>query len=103
LLDKLAVDPRNQRKALPAIMVEENSRAFWANSEALKRAGINSKSESNPPGGVIVKNQFGEPCGILINYIGVYNLEKTYRKSVIRASYISFKNYFSIMRYVQYT
>ena len=84
LLDKLVVDARYycllwydpgftllnkaftyRGKPLPAIMIEENSKAAWVNSEALKRAGLDTpKTKAQTiQGGVILKNQYGEPNG----------------------------------------
>ena len=54
---------------VPAIFMEETSHSSWANSEALKRAGI-TKDTPDPPAGFIMKNADGEPNGILFENAG---------------------------------
>ncbi len=57
LLDRLI-------KSQPVVMVEENSKTFWVNSVALERAGIDETTSSEDiHGGIIMKNQFGDPNG----------------------------------------
>jgi hypothetical protein len=48
----------------PAFLRAKSGHAGWANSLALKMAGINSGT-SNPPGGEIQRDAHGEPTGIL--------------------------------------
>ncbi len=56
-LDKIA--PHN-----PAAVFSYDEHSLWANSLALKKAGIDSKTE-NPQGGEIVRDDSGEATGIL--------------------------------------
>ena len=53
----------------PAVMMEENAHAAWANSLALRLAGITADSP-NPPGGVIVRDAAGVPDGLLLDSAG---------------------------------
>ncbi len=55
---------------VPAIMMEQTSHSSWANSEALKRAGI-TMDTTDPPAGLVMKNNStGEPNGILFENAG---------------------------------
>lgn len=65
ILDDLIRDDAG--KSLPAIVMEETSHSMWVNSEALRRAGINS-SVPDPPGGIIMRNDKGEPNGKRFHY-----------------------------------
>ena len=56
-------------EGVPVLIMEETSHSSWANSEALKRAGINERTE-NPPGGLIMKSDNGQPNGILLENAG---------------------------------
>ncbi len=51
----------------PAYFVSQDAHSAWANSLALKLAGIN-KSTVNPPLGIIERNADGEPSGALREY-----------------------------------
>ncbi|MFO8057494.1 MAG: amidohydrolase [bacterium] len=57
ILDKAA--PEN-----PVILVQYSGHAAWANSRMLEKMGID-KDTSDPEGGQIVKDENGEPTGIL--------------------------------------
>lgn len=50
----------------PIVLERIDSHATWLNSKALALAGID-KSTVSPPGGTIVKDQFGNPTGVLID------------------------------------
>ena len=56
-LDRVAPDN-------PVYLTTKSLHAGWANSAALKIAGITSQSP-NPPDGIIAKQENGEPSGIL--------------------------------------
>jgi len=56
-LDRVA--PEN-----PVYLTAKSLHAAWANSTALKIAGINAQTP-NPPDGIIARNHLGEPTGIL--------------------------------------
>ena len=49
----------------PAYMLRKDGHSAWVSSEALRAAGISSSSE-DPPGGRIVRDDHGEPSGILL-------------------------------------
>lgn len=57
MLDKIA--PNN-----PILLTDVSGHSSWANSAALKIAGVN-KDTPNPQGGVIERDAAGEPTGIL--------------------------------------
>jgi predicted amidohydrolase YtcJ len=48
----------------PVVLTDISGHSAWANSEALKLAGITA-STPNPPGGIIEKDAKGEPTGLL--------------------------------------
>lgn len=48
----------------PAYLTAKSLHAAWANSKALKLAGINEHTP-DPPGGEIQRDQYGQPTGIL--------------------------------------
>jgi predicted amidohydrolase YtcJ len=50
----------------PVALVRVDGHATWASGEALSRAGI-TRHSSDPPGGLIVKGDDGEPTGILVD------------------------------------
>ncbi len=47
---------------VPALIMETTSHSFWANSEALRRAGVNATALL-APAGIAMKNKDGEPNG----------------------------------------
>jgi len=49
----------------PAYMLRKDGHSAWVSSEALRAAGISSSTE-DPPGGRIVRDDHGEPSGILL-------------------------------------
>lgn len=55
-----AVAPRN-----PLYLTAKSVHAAWVNSAALREAGLHAGSE-NPPGGEIVRDESGNPTGILL-------------------------------------
>ena len=48
----------------PVALTEFSGHAVWANSKALELAGITAETVP-PPGGVIVKDEYGQPTGLL--------------------------------------
>jgi predicted amidohydrolase YtcJ len=58
-LDKLVPDR-------PVVLSRVDGHAVWVNSKALELAGINAQTPS-PSGGEIVKNEYGQPTGLLID------------------------------------
>ncbi len=50
----------------PVFLVRIDGHAAWVNSEALRRAGITAATE-DPPGGRILRDEQGEPTGVLID------------------------------------
>ncbi|MCP4094340.1 MAG: amidohydrolase [Planctomycetes bacterium] len=64
----------------PAIIMEETSHAMWVNSEALRAAGID-RFTPNPPGGVIMKDWWGRPNGILLDGAGEYVMDLAMERS----------------------
>lgn len=57
MLDKIAPDR-------PVLLFDISGHSTWANSNALKLAGID-RNTPNPPGGIIERDARGEPTGIL--------------------------------------
>ena len=53
----------------PAVILASNSHSVWANSLALAAAGLDAAAP-DPPGGVIMRSQTGEPNGILLDGAG---------------------------------
>ncbi|MDF2179801.1 amidohydrolase [Aliiglaciecola sp. CAU 1673] len=53
----------------PVIIMEQTSHSMWLNSQALKRVGI-EKVSADPPGGLIVRDDKGEPNGLLLDNAG---------------------------------
>jgi predicted amidohydrolase YtcJ len=52
--------------ARPVVMRRIDGHAIWANSAALRAAGVDAKT-ADPPGGKIVRDERGEPTGVLID------------------------------------
>ena len=50
----------------PVLLTRVDGHAVWANSEALRRAGVSSRTRE-PPGGRIVRRKDGEPTGVLVD------------------------------------
>lgn len=50
----------------PVVLTRVDAHAVWANSEALKRAGITATT-IDPDGGEIIRDANGEPTGVLID------------------------------------
>ncbi|MEJ2604891.1 MAG: amidohydrolase family protein [Gammaproteobacteria bacterium] len=59
-LDEVSAD-------IPIVLVHQSGHIGVANSAALERAGIDASSEA-PPGGIIRKDENGEPNGVLEEY-----------------------------------
>ncbi|MGH1364590.1 MAG: amidohydrolase [Calditrichia bacterium] len=53
----------------PIAVMEQTSHSMWVNSKALEIAGITA-STANPAGGVIMKDETGQPNGLLIDNAG---------------------------------
>ena len=53
----------------PVVIMEESSHSVWANTLAIEAAGFDVATE-NPPGGVIVRDDFGDPNGIFLDGAG---------------------------------
>lgn len=53
----------------PVALTEFSGHAVWANSKAMALAGITAQTEP-PPGGVIVKDDTGQPTGLLFEGAG---------------------------------
>ncbi|MEM7298831.1 MAG: amidohydrolase [Bacteroidota bacterium] len=53
----------------PIAVMEQTSHSIWVNSKALELAGIDVTT-ANPPGGIIMKDENGEPNGILFDNAG---------------------------------
>ena len=66
LLDKIV------GKDIPAVFITHGHHEVWANTRALKNAGITAKTP-NPPGGFIDRDKDGQPTGILREF-GAQNL-----------------------------
>jgi predicted amidohydrolase YtcJ len=50
----------------PVALVRVDGHATWCNSAALQAAGI-TRDTANPAGGIVVKDEHGEPTGLLID------------------------------------
>ena len=50
----------------PVLLRRVDGHAAWASSEALRRAGI-AAATADPPGGAILRDERGEPTGVLID------------------------------------
>jgi len=50
----------------PVYFTRVDGHAIWANSEALRRAGV-SRATPDPPGGRIIRDRGGEPTGVLVD------------------------------------
>ncbi|MFN0174005.1 MAG: amidohydrolase [Saprospiraceae bacterium] len=53
----------------PVAIMEQTSHSIWCNSKALQLLGFTS-STPNPTGGIIMRNNSGEPNGILVDNAG---------------------------------
>lgn len=53
----------------PIAVMEQTSHSIWVNSKALELAGLDASS-SNPIGGIIMKDNNGQPNGVLIDNAG---------------------------------
>lgn len=51
----------------PVLLYQAEFHSAWVNSKALEMAGINRNTE-NPPYGEIIKNEKGEPTGLLLEH-----------------------------------
>lgn len=51
------------------VVMEQTSHSIWVNSKALEMAGIDQNT-SDPVGGVIMKDERGDPNGLLIDNVG---------------------------------
>ncbi len=49
----------------PVVLADKSHHAVWVNSRALELAGVTSATE-DPPGGEIVRDESGEPTGMLL-------------------------------------
>lgn len=52
--------------SVPVALRRVDGHALWVNSEALRRAGVDAATP-NPPGGEILKDEKGNPTGVLID------------------------------------
>ncbi|MFP6799683.1 MAG: amidohydrolase [Pseudomonas sp.] len=59
----------------PVAIMEETSHAYWLNSKALELAGI-ADDTPNPEGGIILRGEFGEATGVLLDNAGDLALGK---------------------------
>jgi len=50
----------------PVVLGRIDGHAVWANSRALELAGINAQTQ-DPPGGQIIRDDAGEPTGVLVD------------------------------------
>jgi predicted amidohydrolase YtcJ len=50
----------------PVLLTRVDGHAAWANSEALRRAGIDAATP-DPPGGAVLRREDGEPTGVLVD------------------------------------
>ena len=50
----------------PASITRVDGHCIWVNSEALRRSGV-TRDSSDPPGGRILRDDKGEPTGILVD------------------------------------
>lgn len=71
-------------KGHPAYLTAKSLHAAWANSEAMAAAGINSQT-SDPPSGVIQKDDEGQPTGILLEAGAMKMIETVIPKPSITA------------------
>lgn len=62
----------------PIAIMEATSHSVWVNSKALALAGITAKTE-HPTGGAILKDQYGQPNGILLDAAGDKVFELAYQ------------------------
>ncbi len=76
LLETILEADRDPREILddvvadrPVAVMEQTSHSVWCNSKALQMLGYTAASP-NPPGGIIMRNDLGEPNGILIDNAG---------------------------------
>ena len=76
LLETILEATRDPKKILddvvsdrPIAIMEQTSHSIWCNSKALQLLGFTA-STPNPTGGIIMKNNSGEPNGILIDNAG---------------------------------
>ncbi len=53
----------------PIAIMEQTSHSFWVNSKALEMTGITALSE-DPEGGVIMRDEDGQPTGVLVDNAG---------------------------------
>lgn len=58
----------------PIAVMEQTSHSIWCNSRALQLLNFTASS-MNPPGGIIMKNDNGEPNGLLIDNAGELLME----------------------------
>ena len=58
----------------PVAIMEQTSHSIWCNSKALELLGFTASSQ-NPIGGIIMRNDNGEPNGILIDNAGELLME----------------------------
>jgi predicted amidohydrolase YtcJ len=64
----------------PAVLMEETSHAMWVNHLALQAAGID-RFTPNPAGGVIMRDWWGRPNGILLDAAGEYVMDLALARS----------------------
>ncbi|WP_185827478.1 amidohydrolase [Halomonas nitroreducens] len=71
----------------PVAMMEETSHAYWLNTAALRRAGIDADTP-DPAGGVILRDAAGEPTGLVLDNAGDLALDAALTPSpVLDATY----------------
>jgi predicted amidohydrolase YtcJ len=61
---RAALDEKYPSK--PVVLTRVDGHAVWANSEALRRAGVNAATR-DPAGGRILRDASGEPTGVLVD------------------------------------
>src|SRR5690606_32633158 len=54
---------------VPVVLQSHDMHALWVNGEALSRAGISARTP-DPEGGTIVRDDAGEPTGLLLEWAG---------------------------------
>ncbi len=59
----------------PVCLIRTDCHSYWVNSKALEAAGIDA-STADPDGGEIIREENGEPSGILVDTAGDILLEK---------------------------